>query len=219
MGSVCACRQGLENTEGDFPPYFKCGSWTIPYLYQNDFFCDCENCEDEYEPAVTCADCGGCPKTCGGFTNCVEGALSKTFTNEECLESLTIIYWLGDSETLIGLLDQFASYTCLNGWTIPAEYENDDYCDCFDCEDEHGKWSCNPDDYETFCGGCPFSCGDSIPCSKAFGHEIPDFCGDSIDSIPCEEFGHEAGFLQVPAALPNNNTCFQASGFSTHSLG
>ena len=92
--------------------------WYIPSAYWNDGYCDCPSCEDE-SGTWTCNTCGGCPGTCGDSFLCHPSA------SHDKLCPLPP-----------GVLSN-GTFTCDNGWKIPADRKEDgEYCDCPNCEDE-----------------------------------------------------------------------------------
>ena len=145
---VPSCAQKLQEDGWNIDHLYDCGDgFKIPKLYVNDSeYCDCPDCSDEDK--FTCSTCNAeCPTECGYWALC--GSNSSFTLNPICHGAN--FNW-----------DARAGYkACNNGWTIPADYWDDEfYCDCPDCEDE-STITCQE------CGGCPnasAACGEFVEC-------------------------------------------------------
>lgn len=111
----------------------------------NDNHCDCPQCEDEWDTGYDCDSCGGCPRGCGDSFDCVGPLNPKLCPVDWTLESFK----------------KLPPFKCKTGWVIDGAAERDGKCDCRDCEDEEGLWTC-----ET-CGACPAQCGIPVTCGVA----------------------------------------------------
>ncbi|CAE7517161.1 SDAD1, partial [Symbiodinium natans] len=132
--------------------YKACNNgWTIPADYWNDeFYCDCPDCEDE---SFSCEACGGCPNAsaaCGDYVECYTSDSILPQLNPQCILA-ALSGWAPAKITSCNASDPEA-------WNITLDYINDGYCDCPNCEDED-QWTC-----DNCSVGCPQRCGDSVQC-------------------------------------------------------
>lgn len=114
------CAPYLPSACGDpdtTPCIFLCADGCgLPFIWKDDDFCDCANCEDEDESqGFICNTNGGvcdCPAFCGDVTDRCEPPVPPP-----------------------------PPFLCQGGCPINPDYVNDNYCDCPQCDDED-SWSC-----------------------------------------------------------------------------
>ena len=123
------------------PVNFTCDDGcSIPLSWENDDYCDCQDCEDEMTTGWNCTTCNwGCP----------------IHWNTSCNLIISGDYYSCDTP----YFNTSANYTttgydifiCDNGCGIISDWENDHYCDCENCEDETTTgWDC-----QSCFWGCP----------------------------------------------------------------
>ena len=151
---------------------FDCGCrnleerWIDADLVEDDV-CDCWDCSDE--PAWTCDTCigSGC-KGKWGWGGCVDLRMCKNGT----VENSTV----GGGVWEVSLC---------NGCNLPAEWENDNFCDCPDCSDE-SDFACNGPSVNGDRDNAPstrgfFLCSDGCKVLRDFQNDGVCHCSDCGD--------------------------------------
>ena len=181
----CTCPDSCGDYSFCGDTVFVCNDGCEIYAgYENDDWCDCNDCEDESQ--WSCDNCT-CPDTCGEWYYCGEWIIDDPFVCDDgcqiyseyendgwcdCSECEDEDYYTCES---CGCPTQCYDYvycgngygcnntfSCSDGCNVPCDWVNDNYCDCSDCGDEISTGhDCDS------CGGCPTDCGDWIFCDDS----------------------------------------------------
>ena len=183
----------------DSDKYFFCDDGCkIDESWQNDHYCDCQNCEDETD--WDCQSCGKCPHTCGDYIYCLLNDNDNSDSNEHYSTTIDGGEILSTYDTTYG--NTYTSFTCDDGCVVDYSSVNDNWCHCSNCEDEYTTgWSCDN------CT-CPTECGDYYHCylnnTGSGGENVittRNGNGNGNATFGCEDGCH------IPVSYVNDNYC------------